>query len=132
MSSPSYVSLPLTFCSRVLILCTQTFTAARINQELAKEGIPLPFGNKIWASNWPTGKSPLPGLIIHLIPSMIVIIAPPPDIAYPFILDLEGYPGQIFALLIVLVRARCPRFPACCCAFLHTFAAPPQRNTLEC
>jgi len=81
---------------------TVTFTAARINQELAKEGIPLPFGNKIWASNWPTGKSPLPGLIIHLIPSMIVIIAPPPDIAYPFILDLEGYPGQIFALLIVL------------------------------
>jgi hypothetical protein len=38
--------------------------------ELAKEGIPLPFGNKFWASNWPTGKSPLPGLIVHLIPSV--------------------------------------------------------------
>jgi hypothetical protein len=38
--------------------------------ELAKEGIPLPLGNRFWASNWPTGKSPLPGLIIHLIPSV--------------------------------------------------------------
>ena len=47
-----------------------TFASCRINQELAKEGIPLPFGNKIWASNWPTGKSPLLGLVIHMIPSV--------------------------------------------------------------
>ncbi|KAH9836157.1 high affinity methionine permease [Rhodofomes roseus] len=81
---------------------TVTFGAARINQELAKEGIPLPFGNRFWASNWPTGKSPLPGLIIHLIPSIIVIIAPPPSVAYPFILDLEGYPSQIINLFVVV------------------------------
>ncbi|KAI0330740.1 amino acid transporter [Cubamyces sp. BRFM 1775] len=87
-------------CSRNVI--TITFAAARINQELAKEGIPLPFGNRFWASNWPTGKSPLPGLIIHLIPSVIVILAPPPQVAYPFILDVEGYPGQIINLFIVL------------------------------
>ncbi|KAG1852540.1 amino acid transporter [Suillus subluteus] len=81
---------------------TITFAASRVNQELAKEGIPLPFGNKFWASNWPTGRSPLPGLIIHLIPSVIVIIAPPPNIAYPFILDVEGYPQQIINLFIVI------------------------------
>jgi len=81
---------------------TVTFAAARINQELAKEGIPLPFGSRFWASNWPTGKSPLPGLIIHLIPSIIVIIAPPPAVAYPFILDVEGYPGQIINFFIVI------------------------------
>ncbi|EKM57703.1 uncharacterized protein PHACADRAFT_170914 [Phanerochaete carnosa HHB-10118-sp] len=79
-----------------------TFAAARVNQELAKEGIPLPFGSRFWASNWPTGKSPLPGLIVHLIPSVIVILAPPPNIAYPFILDVEGYPGQIINFFIVL------------------------------
>ncbi|KAG2062420.1 hypothetical protein BDR04DRAFT_1123950, partial [Suillus decipiens] len=79
-----------------------TFAASRVNQELAKEGIPLPFGNKFWASNWPTGQSPLPGLIIHLIPSIIVIIAPPPNIAYPFILDVEGYPQQIINFFIVI------------------------------
>ncbi|KIJ93551.1 hypothetical protein K443DRAFT_135026 [Laccaria amethystina LaAM-08-1] len=81
---------------------TVTFTICRINQELAKEGVPLPFGNKFWASNWPTGKSPLPGLIIHLIPSIIIIIAPPPAIVYPFILDVEGYPQQIINFFIVV------------------------------
>ncbi|OBZ67918.1 High-affinity methionine permease [Grifola frondosa] len=79
-----------------------TFAVARVNQELAKEGIPLPFGNRFWASNWPTGKSPLPGLIIHLIPSIIVIIAPPPAVAYPFILDIEGYPQQIINFFVVI------------------------------
>ncbi|KAJ8514783.1 hypothetical protein ONZ45_g7728 [Pleurotus djamor] len=73
----------------------------RYHSELAKAGIPLPFGNKFWASNWPTGKSPLPGLIIHLIPSIVVIIAPPPEVAYPFILDVEGYPQQIINLFII-------------------------------
>lgn len=81
---------------------TVTFAASRVNQELAKEGIPLPFGSRFWASNWPTGKSPLPGLIVHLIPSVIVILAPPPNIAYPFILDVEGYPGQIINFFIVV------------------------------
>ncbi|KAL5483166.1 hypothetical protein ACEPAI_8395 [Sanghuangporus weigelae] len=74
---------------------------SRVNQEVAKEGMPLPFGNKFWASNWPTGKSPMPGLILHLIPSVIVILAPPPDVAYPFILNVEGYPMQIINLLII-------------------------------
>lgn len=49
------------------------FAAARINQELAKEGLPLPFGNKFWASNWPTGKTPFPGLILHCIPSVCTV-----------------------------------------------------------
>ncbi|KAJ3555603.1 hypothetical protein NM688_g2483 [Phlebia brevispora] len=84
---------------------TITFAASRVNQgelkELAKEGIPLPFGSRFWASNWPTGKSPLPGLIVHLIPSVIVILAPPPSVAYPFILDVEGYPQQIINFFIV-------------------------------
>ncbi|THH29072.1 hypothetical protein EUX98_g5112 [Antrodiella citrinella] len=86
----------------VFNVITITFAASRINQELAKEGIPLPFGSRFWASNWPTGQSPLPGLIIHLIPSIIVIIAPPPAVAYPFILDVEGYPSQIINLFIVV------------------------------
>jgi L-type amino acid transporter 9 len=42
---------------------------ASLQTELAKEGIPLPFGSSFWASNWPTGKAPLPALIINLIPS---------------------------------------------------------------
>ncbi|KAF8437551.1 amino acid transporter [Boletus edulis BED1] len=81
---------------------TITFAACRVNQELAKEGIPLPFGNKFWASHWPTGKSPLPGLIIHLIPSVVMILGPPPRIVNAFILDVEGYPTQIINFFIVI------------------------------
>ncbi|GAA5859185.1 hypothetical protein JCM5353_006364, partial [Sporobolomyces roseus] len=36
----------------------------------------------------------------HLIPSLVIILGPPAKIAYPFILDVEGYPGQIIALLV--------------------------------
>jgi hypothetical protein len=50
-----------------ILLVTNLFGG--ITLELAKEGVPLPGGNHFWASNWP-GKSPLPGLIIHAIPSV--------------------------------------------------------------
>jgi len=83
------------------IVTTATYSVSRVIQELAKEGIPLPFGNKFWASNWPTGKSPLPGFIMLLIPSVIIIIGPPPSVAYPFILDVQGYPQQIINFFIV-------------------------------
>ncbi|KAI0047897.1 amino acid transporter [Auriscalpium vulgare] len=35
-------------------------------------------------------------------PLVIVIIAPPPKVAYPFILDVEGYPQQIINFFIVI------------------------------
>ncbi|KAH9923426.1 high affinity methionine permease [Epithele typhae] len=53
-----------------------TFAASRVNQELAKEGIPLPS-------------------------AVIVILGPPPAVAYPFIVDVEGYPQQIINFFIV-------------------------------
>jgi hypothetical protein len=64
----------------------------------------------------------MPGLILHLIPyvsrpvsldehgrlthtgKVIVIIAPPAKVAYPFILDVAGYPQQIINLFITLVH----------------------------
>ncbi|CAL5873426.1 uncharacterized protein PFLUO_LOCUS7705 [Penicillium psychrofluorescens] len=78
---------------------TVTFAQARINQELAKEGvIPLP---KFWASSWPFG-SPSSGLLLHFIPSFIVIVAIPFGDAYDFILDLEGYPASVINFLVVV------------------------------
>ncbi|KAH9012555.1 amino acid transporter [Lactarius hengduanensis] len=77
-------------------------SAGRVNQELAKEGIPLPFGNRFWASNWPTQNAPFPGLLIHLVVTVIIIIAPPQKVAYPFILDVSGYPFQIINLFVIL------------------------------
>ena len=58
----------LTRVSTHAILCRLVRCMASLRTELAKEGI-LPFGNKFWASNWPTGKAPLPGLILNLIPA---------------------------------------------------------------
>lgn len=78
---------------------TVTFAQARVNQELAKEGV-IPFP-KFWASNWPFG-SPSAGLLLHFIPSFIVIIAIPFGDAYDFILDLEGYPASVINFLVVV------------------------------
>ncbi|KAJ5901483.1 hypothetical protein N7495_002011 [Penicillium taxi] len=78
---------------------TVTFAQARVNQELAKEGV-IPFP-KFWASSWPFG-SPSAGLLLHFIPSFIVIIAIPFGDAYNFILDLEGYPASVINFLVVV------------------------------
>ncbi|KAH8650506.1 high affinity methionine permease [Tricladium varicosporioides] len=78
---------------------TVTFAQARVNQELAKEGA-IPF-SRFWASNWPN-KAPSAGLLLHFIPSLIVIVAIPAGDAYAFILDVEGYPLAIINLFVVL------------------------------
>ncbi|KAL3481103.1 amino acid/polyamine transporter I [Aspergillus californicus] len=77
---------------------TVTFAQSRVNQELAKEGV-IPFP-KFWASSWPFG-SPSAGLLLHFIPSFIVIVAIPFGDAYDFIIDVEGYPGSIINFLVV-------------------------------
>ncbi|KAH8989891.1 amino acid transporter [Lactarius hatsudake] len=100
-------SLPLANAHRNVL--TVAYSAARVNQELAKEGIPLPFGNRFWASNWPTQNAPFPGLLIHLVVTVIVIIAPPQKVAYPFILDVSGYPFQIINLFVGLFYFRWKR-----------------------
>nr|POE99551.1 high-affinity methionine permease [Quercus suber] len=78
---------------------TVTFAQARVNQELAKEGV-IPFP-RFWASNWPFG-SPGAGLLLHWIPSFLVILAVPFGDAYSFILDVEGYPASVIGFFVVL------------------------------
>jgi amino acid transporter len=68
---------------------------ARLNQEIARQGF-LPYP-ELLASSKPFG-APLGGLIVHYIPSLLVITLPPSSEVYSFILEVEGYPGQIFAL----------------------------------
>lgn len=77
---------------------TVTFAQARVNQELAKEGI-IPFSS-FWASSWPSG-APSSGLLLHFIPSAIVILAIPFGDAYNFILDVEGYPSSVLNFFVV-------------------------------
>lgn len=71
-----------------------TFALARLNQEIARAGF-LPF-SKLLSSSKPFN-APMGGLIVHYIPSFLVIALPPSQDVYSFILEVEGYPGQIFA-----------------------------------
>lgn len=70
---------------------------ARVNQEVARAGF-LPFPDLL-ASNKPFN-APLGGLIIHYIPSFLVIVLPPATSVYAFIADVEAYAGQYFALAV--------------------------------
>ena len=91
---------------------TITFAQSRVNQELAKEGV-IPFP-RCWASSWPCG-SPSAGLLLHFVPSFIIIIAIPFGDAYNFILDLEGYPSSVINFFVVLglviLRRKAPEAP---------------------
>ncbi|KAK4072694.1 uncharacterized protein Triagg1_5739 [Trichoderma aggressivum f. europaeum] len=71
------------------------FAMARLKQEIARQGF-LPFSD-IFASTKPFN-SPLGGLIVNFIPSFLVIVLPPTNEVYSFILEVEGYPGQVFTL----------------------------------
>ncbi|KAK3309258.1 amino acid permease-domain-containing protein [Chaetomium strumarium] len=73
-----------------------TFSLARLNQEIARQGL-LPFGDAL-SSSQPFG-TPLGGLVLHYIPSVLVICVPYKNI-YSFILEVEGYPGQFFSLAL--------------------------------
>jgi hypothetical protein len=77
-----------------VLLIISDFYQARVNQEIARQGF-LPFSQALSSSE--PFNSPLGGLIVHYIPSFLVIVLPAKNI-YSFILDVEGYPGQFFAL----------------------------------
>ncbi|CAI0642967.1 unnamed protein product, partial [Colletotrichum noveboracense] len=73
------------------------FAQARLKQEIARQGF-LPFSD-ILSSTKPFN-SPLGGLLVHYIPSFLVIALPPSGEVYSFILEVEGYPGQFMALAV--------------------------------
>ena len=80
-----------------------------MNQEVARQGF-LPF-SRLLASSRPFN-APLGGLIVHFIPSFLVIVLPPARDVFNFILDVDGYPIQFTALAVsvglLLLRVRQP------------------------
>ncbi|KAK4195025.1 putative low-affinity methionine permease [Triangularia verruculosa] len=85
------VAVAISAAGNVMVV---TFSLARLNQEIARQGL-LPYGH-LWSSSRPFG-APLGALIVHYVPSVAVICVPATNI-YSFILDVEGYPGQFFVL----------------------------------
>ncbi|KPI42035.1 Low-affinity methionine permease [Cyphellophora attinorum] len=103
------IAIALSAAGNVMVV---VFSTARFKQEIARSGVlPLP---KILASNEPFN-SPLGGLLIHYIPSVLVIVLPPSSTVYSFIADVEGYSGQFFGLAIaaglLILRWKQPNLP---------------------
>jgi amino acid transporter len=73
------------------------FSQSRINQEIARQGF-LPFSHRLSSSK--PFNTPLGGLVVHLIPSLVVILVPPQGAIYSFILELKAYPAQMTSLAI--------------------------------
>ncbi|KAH7368273.1 amino acid transporter [Plectosphaerella cucumerina] len=88
------LAVALSAVGNVLVVA---FAQARVKQEIARQGF-LPFSG-ILSSTKPF-HSPLGGLLVHYIPSLLVITLPPSKEAYSFILEVEGYPGQVLALAV--------------------------------
>lgn len=83
------------------------FALARLNQEIARTGL-IPF-SRLLSSTKPFG-SPMGGLLVHYVPSVLVLTVPSGDV-YSFILEVEGYAGQVivFALAFGLIWLRVKR-----------------------
>ncbi|KAJ3490346.1 hypothetical protein NLG97_g5795 [Lecanicillium saksenae] len=75
------------------------FATARLKHEIARQGF-LPFSDLL-SSTKPFG-SPLGGLLVNYIPSFLIIVLPPSSKIYSFILEVEGYAGQITGLGIAV------------------------------
>ena len=89
------VSIPSPISDHPVLVWRLTGMQARLNQEIARAGF-LPF-SRLLSSSKPFN-APMGGLIVHYIPSFLVIALPPSQDVYSFILEVEGYPGQLFAL----------------------------------
>ena len=74
-----------------------SFAQARVNQELAREGL-LPFSS-FWVASTPWG-TPAPALLLHWIVSVLVIVAPAPGEMYSFLVEIGGYPASVIAVAV--------------------------------
>ncbi|KAH7336244.1 amino acid transporter-like protein [Rhexocercosporidium sp. MPI-PUGE-AT-0058] len=80
-------------------IAATSFAQARVNQELGKDGL-LPFSHFFAGKNqW---DSPTPGLFLHWLVSVLVIVVPPPGEIYNFLVDIGGYPVSIISVAISL------------------------------
>ena len=67
-------------------------------QEIARQGF-LPFSS--FVSSTKPFNAPMGALIVHFIPSFLVVTLPTGNI-YSLILNIEGFPAQFFAIAIAL------------------------------
>ncbi|CAK7232611.1 hypothetical protein SBRCBS47491_008331 [Sporothrix bragantina] len=105
-------------------IAATSFAQARVNEELAKDGL-LPFAS-FWTTTStlvaaegevdprspsqaardsqtrPRMPTPSRGLLLHWIVSVAVIVVPPPGKVYSFLVDIGGYPVSIISVAIAV------------------------------
>jgi len=88
-------------------IMTVLYHISRMNQEIFREGF-LPF-SRFFASNKPFG-SPMRCLVFPLVISGVFLLVPTPSNVYNWVVNLEGYPSQLFVGLtcfgIIILRRR--------------------------
>ncbi|GMF01363.1 unnamed protein product [Ambrosiozyma monospora] len=88
-------------------IITVLYHVSRVDQEIFREGF-LPF-SKFFASNYPFG-TPLRALFFPLAISVFFLVLKTPSDVYDYIINLEGYPQNLFVGLscfgIFILRRR--------------------------
>ncbi|PSR88573.1 amino acid permease-domain-containing protein [Coniella lustricola] len=79
-------------------IAATSFAQARVNEELAREGI-LP---SFWLTGARNGSPPIRGLALHWLVSSAAIIFPPPGKIYNFLVDIGGYPVSVISVAVAL------------------------------
>lgn len=80
-------------------IASATYVQSRTNQELGREGL-LPFSD--WSARRGLWETITPGLFLHWIVNVFVILAPPPGEIYNFLIDISGYPVSLISVSISL------------------------------
>lgn len=74
-----------------------SFAQARVNQELGTQGL-LPFSD-FWRSV-NRQDAPGPGLLLHWLVTVMVIVIPPPGEIYMFLVEIGGYPVSVISVAL--------------------------------
>ena len=98
----------------------EIYSGARLLHSAADVGF-VPFGQRI-AQVHPVFKTPMYSLVIIWVLSLIYLVAPPPGLAFNFLVDLVTYPMWYFYALTIfgclILRRRFPAHPR------RTFRSP--------
>jgi amino acid transporter len=78
-------------------IAATSFAQARVNQELGAQRL-LPASN-FWRRKNAVG-APAPGLFLHWLVSVLVIVLPPPGEIYTFLVEIGGYPVSVLSVAV--------------------------------
>ncbi|KAF3765020.1 hypothetical protein M406DRAFT_14181, partial [Cryphonectria parasitica EP155] len=78
-------------------IAATSFAQARVNEELAREGVLPPSKTRR-----PRSTAPVRGLLLHWVVSTAAIVLPPPGRIFNFLVDIGGYPVSVISVAVSL------------------------------